>query len=239
MLAQQEGLLAPEADTGGLVINPDLGTVSLPGTTSDDTSAGVWAAVSGSASQFLSDYQAWQAGGAAGLAQAAADLQSLRAQVGAQWDAARAAGNTAGAAALADTVAAVDAAQADVASAQAQADQWGGTWGTLAQWLSAIGAASGLGLVFIPLALSAAAAVAAIAALAYVLRTWRDNADRASFFRGVLDKLAAGQITEQQAKQLTDSYTPPSGSLFGGWLGGLGTAGLLAGAVVVVLALRR
>lgn len=220
MLAQWEGLLAPEVQT------------------EDSSGQSLWTAIADQTGQFLADYQAWAAGGREGLAQTAAELQAVRVELGQLRQEMQAAGDTASAAALAGPIEQVDQAQAEIRDAQAQADNYGGVWDTLYQWLTAIGG-GGLGLVFIPIALSAAAAVAAIAALAYVLRTWRDNADRAAYLRDLAARVTAGQLTGQQAKDLADAYTVPSDSLLGGLLGGVSPVLLLAGAGLVVFALRK
>jgi hypothetical protein len=220
MLAQWEGILAPEVQT------------------EDASGQSLWSAIADQTAQFLADYQAWAAGGREGLAQTAADLQAVRVELGTLRQTLQAAGDMVNAAALATPIEQVDAAQADVRTAQEQADQYGGVWDTLYQWLTAMGG-GGLGLVFIPIALSAAAAVAAIAALAYVLRTWRDNADRAAYLRDLASKVSVGQLSAQQAATLADSYTPPSASLFGELLGGLSPVVLLVGAGVLVFTLRN
>lgn len=223
MLRQWEGILAPEVSTA------------------DATGQDVWTAIRGQVSQFVADYQAWQSGGRDGLANTAAELQSLRVQLGGEWDRLRAAGDTVGAEAVAATVAEVDAAREAVRGAQEQADQWGGTWDTLYAWLTAAGATVGLGIVFIPIALSAAAAVAAIAALAYVLRTWRDNADRAAYLRDLTSRVARGELSSGDAAALATSYTPPSESFLGGILGQGPTSLLVLGGIglAAVLVMRR
>lgn len=217
--------------------DPLLWPTGEPLAAGETSSRSLWPEVYAQASTFLSNYQAWQSGGAADLADALATIRAARFTAGQAQAEALAAGDTEGVNALAVTVADLDAAIAEGEQARAQADSYQGTWDTIAAVLQAGGGMVGLGLPLVPAALTAAVAVAAVGALAYVVTTWQATRSKANALASWTADVAAGRLTTAQVTELAKAGGLDTGSgLLAGLLGGgAGMVLLLVGAALVFL----
>lgn len=216
----------------------DLPSVSLepaPVPEVQTTGESVWSAIGARAEQFFADYAAWLSTGRAEVALLTADLADAASVLAGSVRVALDTGDTDAERTLAVVSSEISDLRILAGDIRETDARWADTWSTLYDWLSSARRTLGLGLAFLPIAITAAVAVSAVAALAWVVASWSDLRTRAGVVKDIAARLAAGQLTPQQARDLTAAITPAG--LFSGFSSVAGVA-LLLGAAWLLLGTR-
>ncbi len=193
-------------------------------TLGQEASKSLWASLTGKVDEFRRQYAEWTSTGRQDLPALERTLTESKARLSAAASAAYKAGDVEGMRALNARVTEAEALLRDLATVQATTSRWQSTWDVLSGWLTQAQWEYGtIGVGVLPLLapIAIATAVAAVGALAWVLNTWQTLRARTATIKDLADRVAAGQLTAEQAAALAAAAQPPG--LFAGFGAGLGT----------------
>lgn len=207
-------------------------------TLGQEQSASLWQSLTGKVDQFRRQYAEWTSTASQDLPALEQTLTRAKANLAAAAERAYKAGDIEGMRAFNARVTEAEALLRDLATVQGTASRWQGTWDMLSAWLTqAVWEYGTIGLGVLPLLapIAIATAVAAVGALAWVINTWQTIRARTATIKDLADRVAAGQLTAEQARALAAAAEPPG--IFAGFGAGLGAMIplLLVGAVALIL----